>query len=1100
MDGLKVTCFVSHQFTPMINRTTTLSVFYRPINTILIIYPQGPKLNEDITLNCNAIGKPNVITYRFFINQTYIGNSTSGNLTVKSNNCLRYNGYYKCIPVNVRGEGEEKQQLVVVKDNVRTSTASSSLTFNETQSTTLFCTVSGCPEPSVSWSRNGVSLNRYGNSLTLPLLNSGHAGRYSCNASNAFTNSSSQIEVTVNYKPVGTQLSSNNAKPLVNSSVGFSCTSDAVPVANYRFVRVDGSGEREVSSSNSEITGILMVSRIIHAPNAYNVTYKCIPHNMLGNGLEQRVMVDIQVPARIEQFTLTPRTVNETGNVSIECISSGNPLPNITITGPNNVTVQHSIGKATLNNVNRNQAGLYTCKTSNGVSSPVNATIELVVNYIPVISSLRAAPPQTYTGSYSIITCVAIGTPRPSYRYYNEIGTLLIDTVAVVHPVTLRYEDYPRYRATFRCVPYNIMGEGTAQNVTVEILVPPRLSVSMSPETVNETDNAAFSCAVLAANPSSNITLRGLLNQTLLHTSGTTILSNLNRDDAGTYSCVASNGLRGGPVIETAKLSVNHAPDQVQFTASTPKPISGSSVTLNCMARGSPSPSFRFILVNGSSTKIIQNGPSSSCVIFKLDYKDYSNYTATYRCISYNTFGDSSPQDETLNIQVRPVLSFSITPSIVTETQNVTANCKVLAANPAPNITIRGNNKEIIPHIGGQAELELITIAQAGEYSCIADNGVVGTTTSTATLNVNYAPDRVDLSSSSMTPLNGSSVTLNCSSSGLPPPHRFVFSRINGPTQTAVQDSASSIYLNRMINFKNFISYKAIFACVPYNTVGRGLSKNITLDIQVRPEVSVTSPITALEGDNVNFRCTVTAANPTASVMWRGPSNTVLSSSPLLTLNSVNRNQVGEYTCIASNGISPNARKTTFLSVNYSPRFKENSKVYEKCIGENASILCSAVGSPIPDISLYLNGILLASNVRGLRYHVAIDSTSRFGAYMCSSKNSVGTVNITTIIKVKPPGNVTNINLRVNKNTIRVTWDLPQCKGNIKEVKVQYRKKGECNWGMRSSTVTTTDKEFIINGLDNGVEYEVRIVVVDISGKEHMMQASGTAKIGKSRI
>ena len=53
---------------------------------------------------------------------------------------------------------------------------------------------------------------------------------------------------------------------------------------------------------------------------------------------------------------------------------------------------------------------------------------------------------------------------------------------------------------------------------------------------------------------------------------------------------------------------------------------------------------------------------------------------------------------------------------------------------------------------------------------------------------------------------------------------------------------------------------------------------------------------------------------------------------------------------------------------------------------------------------------------------------------------------------------------------------------------------------MRSSTVTTTDKEFIINGLDNGVEYEVRIVVVDISGKEHMMQASGTAKIGKSRI
>ena len=95
-------------------------------------------------------------------------------------------------------------------------------------------------------------------------------------------------------KPIGTQLSASNTKPLVNSSVVFSCTADAVPVAKYRFVRVGGSGEREVSSSNSEITGILMVSRIMHAPNAYNVTYKCIPYNMLGNGLEQIVMLDIQ--------------------------------------------------------------------------------------------------------------------------------------------------------------------------------------------------------------------------------------------------------------------------------------------------------------------------------------------------------------------------------------------------------------------------------------------------------------------------------------------------------------------------------------------------------------------------------------------------------------------------------------------------------------------------------------------------------------------------------------------------------------------------------------------------------------------------------------
>jgi len=50
MDGLQITCFISHQFTPMINRTTTLSVFYlflcfrRSTNQYYIDYlPSRPK-------------------------------------------------------------------------------------------------------------------------------------------------------------------------------------------------------------------------------------------------------------------------------------------------------------------------------------------------------------------------------------------------------------------------------------------------------------------------------------------------------------------------------------------------------------------------------------------------------------------------------------------------------------------------------------------------------------------------------------------------------------------------------------------------------------------------------------------------------------------------------------------------------------------------------------------------------------------------------------------------------------------------------------------------------------------------------------------------
>ena len=90
--------------------------------------------------------------------------------------------------------------LIFFKGDVKTSVASASLTFNETQNGTLHCIVSGCLNPLVSWKKNGTLLNRYGGSLTLAMLNRSDAGQYSCHAQNGYTNASSQIQVIVNCK------------------------------------------------------------------------------------------------------------------------------------------------------------------------------------------------------------------------------------------------------------------------------------------------------------------------------------------------------------------------------------------------------------------------------------------------------------------------------------------------------------------------------------------------------------------------------------------------------------------------------------------------------------------------------------------------------------------------------------------------------------------------------------------------------------------------------------------------------------------------------------------------------------------------------------
>ena len=74
-------------------------------------------------------------------------------------------------------------------------------------------------------------------------------------------------------------------------------------------------------------------------------------------------------------------------------------------------------------------------------------------------------------------------------------------------------------------------------------------------------------------------------------------------------------------------------------------------MTLTCTARAVLSPKFRFIMVNGSSSVIVQDGSSSNFTTLPLDYKEYNNYKATYQCIAYNRVGESPAQTLVLDIQ-----------------------------------------------------------------------------------------------------------------------------------------------------------------------------------------------------------------------------------------------------------------------------------------------------------------------------------------------------------------------------------------------------------------------------------------------------------------
>ncbi|XP_065055871.1 hemicentin-2-like isoform X2 [Rhopilema esculentum] len=1086
LDGEKVTCFASHQFSAAVNRTTIINVQYRPKNTSFSVVPAMLKLNQNITLTCSAVGKPSVTKYRFYVNDKSIGSSTSGSLTVNASDCTRYNGNYKCVPESSIGDGEVKTQSVVVTDDIKVNPRTSALVANETQNITLTCDVSGCPLPTTQWQKNGNPLNRFGSSLKLSSVSKSDSGQYSCHAENGYTNASAQIQVTVNYKPVSTAFTASVAKPTEGSAVSFNCSSDSYPAATYRFYRVDNSGNVLVSSSGSENSGVYTISSVSYS-GAYNVTYKCVPYNLLGNGSAVTTTIEIQVRPRI-MVSAIPSAVNETQTAVIQCkVLAANPVPSLAITNANGLSITHTNGNATLSSVTADQAGMYTCTASNGIGQPVTGNTTLTVNHIPDKINLTSSNNKPVNGSSVTLTCSARGTPEPQYRFYDGLTNSIVQDSSSGTYITgpLNYEIVTNYSAIFRCIPHNMMGNGVTTSIALDIQVPPKISLSITPQNVNETGNANIACVVAAANPTPVITILNPMNRTVSHTNGAAALTNLSRNDAGIYSCSANNSVPGSPVTKTATLSVNHAPDQPRITATATKPVTGSAVTLTCSARATPAAHFRFLSGNGS---VLQDGASANFVIGSLNYVDFTNYTATYGCIAYNSYGEAPRQEIVLDIQVPPVISFSINPSTVNETHNATMQCTVTAANPAPSITIQNPKGQNLSHTDGLVQLDLITREHGGTYSCIASNGVVGSpVTRTAILTVNHRPDNVSISVSSLKPVNGSSVTFTCSSRA-GPPAKYRFYKVTGSTEILLRDSTSAVYEITNINYAEYIGYKATVKCIPYNSFGDGPSRNETVDIQVSPQINVPSTLNVNEGQRASLTCSVTAANPSPTITWRGPANNVLSSTNgVLVMSPVRREQNGTYTCEASNGVGSTASKTAALTVYYGPEFTSNSSSLTTCRPRTGIVRCVADGFPVPTVRVMFSNTEKARG-QGQVIHIITDlADSTFGVYTCLANNTVKEVNITrTLVKKDAPDALTDVKLKQGSDSsIEVTWRLPVCTGasGIKAIRIKYKKTGESTW--KTKDVQSSDTKATIDKLESNTEYEVQVFIVDGNDREH---------------
>ncbi|XP_041658425.1 B-cell receptor CD22-like isoform X1 [Cheilinus undulatus] len=321
--------------------------------------------------------------------------------------------------------------------------------------------------------------------------------------------------------------------------------------------------------------------------------------------------------------------------------------------------------------------------------------------------------------------------------------------------------------------------------------------------------------------------------------------------------------------------------------------VENSSVTLTCSTDANPAANFTWFKKN--QRQDFEPFHSEQQLIFS---SIQSSDAGEYRCTAENGLGQRTSA-HIIDVKYAPKVPSVVLnpPGEIVENSSVTLTCST-DANPAANITwFKKNQRQDFEPFHSEQQLNFSSIqsSDAGEYRCTAENGL-GRRTSAHIIDVKYAPK---LPSVSVSPVDeimeGSSVTLTCSSDANPAA-KYTWYKEN---QTAPQGQ-NSTYSFTTIRSKD----SGMYSCRSENKYGHKTSKGFWIDVQYAPRlpsVSLSPSAAIVEGTSLNLTCS-SDANPAAYYTWyKENEETSVASGQIFIISNIKSEHSGNYYCEAHN-------------------------------------------------------------------------------------------------------------------------------------------------------------------------------------------------------
>ncbi|RCN41236.1 hypothetical protein ANCCAN_12803 [Ancylostoma caninum] len=588
--------------------------------------------HETVTLDCAVATepKPEVIWYRGEQPLYLAGNMALSpdamQLTIRSVS-LSDGGKYTCKASNEAGSSDIDLILkVLVPPKIDKSNIIGNPLAIVERNIYLECPVSGIPQPTVSWTKDGnpvdVSDSRIvfaQNNQTFGIegVRASDQARYTCVASNKGGSVEQDFNLEVLTPPAleSTETQAHTKRegdalsitcPIRSAVDATSAVSDVSWIKDGRPIERDNTAGVKDPGKGPRSFQISTDGRRLQIP-ATSLSdaglYTCVAINRAGES-SLDFKVEILSPPAIDasRNDVSPR-VTIGRPVTLWCSVSGHPFPTITWK-KDGVEVQPSDIIRILDDgqmleildTKREHAGTWMCTAENDAGAR-ELEIQLDV-WIPPVVRVSSEAPIKAIGETVTLFCEASGNPPPSLSW-TKGGQPIINSVEGVR-ISLKGTrlDIPHMERSdvgdYTCNAHNEAGSAEA-TIHVDVLVPPiiaRNNIDMSPRL--PTGQTLMLICDAAGKPQPE--LKWYVNDTEITSSTEDIelgntgkyikITNITLQDKGVYTCIASN-VAGN---DTVLYSVDVVQAPIIFNGGAQQVIEGELARIECLAEGHPAP------------------------------------------------------------------------------------------------------------------------------------------------------------------------------------------------------------------------------------------------------------------------------------------------------------------------------------------------------------------------------------------------------------------------------------------------------------------------------------------------------------------------------